>query len=105
MEPFNTQAHTTYEQSKKLIALGLKQETADIEVDCLTGEVRFLDNEPYEPCGETMCYWSLHRLIKLSNHKGISLIINDKAFEQCIDRIEKRINAGVFNKDWLNENL
>ena len=63
MKVFNSQICTSREQSERLLALGLKKETADIEICCLDGEIRFLENENYQDTSITIPAWSLHRLL------------------------------------------
>lgn len=75
---FNSQICTTEEQSKRLLALGLKKETADM----LT--VKWDDNhtEVFQPncgflnslnlkCATHFRSWSLHRLIEMLNYQVI----------------------------------
>jgi hypothetical protein len=45
--------------------------------------------------------WSLHMLIKIGFHKGIGIVVADSAFDSIISLIEKRVQNGVFNKDYL----
>ena len=65
---FNSQVATTREQSERLLALGLKKETADM---CHI-PFRSIDNETLEytehcslPLGKDIPAWSLHRLWEL----------------------------------------
>ena len=80
---FNSQICTTREQSEKLIALGLKKETADMSYKVTThdfkgNEIKEKDryyilccwyDESSQICGlekkETITAWSLHRLIEM----------------------------------------
>jgi hypothetical protein len=63
---FNSQICTTEEQSKRLLALGLKKETADCVMMYYDGwhigeaEHFDFDKDPVEPA------WSLHRLIEIA---------------------------------------
>jgi hypothetical protein len=118
---FNSQICTTREQSERLIALGLKKETADIEICCLDGEIRFLENENYQDTSITIPAWSLHRLIEMiqevcpqvviifhrvdirSNVKRIaySFDVCDNLYDNLIDCIEWLIKEGYFNKEYL----
>lgn len=85
---FNSQICTTKEQSERLLALGLKRETAD----CIWCEVRTLskDNpiqwhllpeyiDKYDE--KHIPAWSLHRLIELLNYQ---VIHNDNKYEPVI---------------------
>lgn len=119
MEEFNTQIATNIEQSKKLISLGLKPETADCMwyrmITNWKGEEienpkwRFKDEyfvgfaiQGFEHF-EQIPAWSLHRLIKIGFHKGIGIIVADDAFNSIINIIEKRIENNIFNKSYLKE--
>ena len=97
---FNSQICTTREQSGKLIAVGLKKETADM---CIYRNVEFAF-----PCPDDdfIPAWSLHRLIEIGFHKGIGIVVSENAYDSIISLIEKRIQNGVFNKEYLNnENI
>lgn len=124
----NSQICTTREQSERLLALGLKKETAD----CVTmyydgwhiGEAKHFDfdKDPVEPA------WSLHRLIELlpkwveTEEDSLMLaieqgrlvcyqgVIDDgqgfvightSLYDSIICVIEKLIKEGQFNKDYL----
>lgn len=109
---FTSQICTTKEQSEKLLALGLKKETAD----CIWCEVRTLskDNpiqwrllpeyiDKYDE--KHIPAWSLHRLIEIL---GISkMFFNmdfyDSPYEEIIRRIDVFIHTGVFNREYLEE--
>ena len=70
---FNSQICTTKEQSQHLLDLGLKPETADMEIEIcktdysITGYVSkgCLESEISEGLVELIPAWSLHRLIEL----------------------------------------
>ena len=100
---FNSQICTTREQSRRLLALGLKKETADMwyphfAKTCplpLVDEVLNSDDIPA---------WSLHRLMCLCFNSGathVELFEDDDAYEILIYRIEMRIKAGYFPKEYL----
>lgn len=114
---FNSQVCTTKEQSERLLALGLKPETADMEIlvigdEEITQFVGFnitadgvrINNVEIE--GETISYipaWSLHRLIELyKDVEDTSLwsleYVNYNRLIQCISLA---IKNGVFNKEYL----
>lgn len=120
---FNSQICTTKEQSERLLALGLKKETAD----CIWCEVRTLskDNpiqwyllpeyidkhdEKHIPA------WSLHRLIEIAdtyiefspftgvNFQDGSFSTNrDNDYDAIVDIIEWLIQKNHFNKEYLEE--
>ena len=127
---FNSQICTTREQSERLLALGLKKETADMrrphynehtpwvidERDCL--------NEHWLPA------WSLHRIWVLmpkwidtdkrryylqmnakgdigyfsDNYYALEYFYgNETIYDDCISCIEWLIKEGYFNKEYLKE--
>lgn len=126
---FTSQICTTEEQSERLLALGLKRETADCVMMYYDGwhigeaEHFDFDKDPVEPV------WSLHRLIEImpstlqdlyeldfSKH-GVyyadfsngsfnfvqSFAKPDKTlYDNVIDCIEWLIKEGYFNKEYLN---
>ena len=107
---FNSQICTTREQSERLLALGLKKETADMVYyressihnwGILAKPWRddFEGSQWYYPA------WSLHRLIEMALEDvlicGISFNFNEDAYEKVIGIIEYQIEGGYFNKDYL----
>ena len=117
---FKSQPYTTIEQSQRLIALGLKVETADC---CHWFCISCVD-EPIE--GENIPAWSLHRLIEMMpsviyregrldyylnvnrdgviyDRMGIACIeyIYDNLFDNIVLCIEWLIKEGYFNKEYL----
>jgi hypothetical protein len=64
---FNSQICTTKEQSERLLALGLKKETADMHYCCIVcneyPEYMLMLNSPKIPLDTPA--WSLHRLIEM----------------------------------------
>lgn len=116
---FNSQICTTKEQSERLLALGLKKETADMHyyhtVDFEGNEVWYPSIIPYENVvvasdfvGETeICLenntipaWSLHRLIELSG-MGIIVTTADNIYDKVIQYIEYLMKCESFNKEYL----
>lgn len=129
---FKSQICTTFEQSKRLLELGLKPETADCCLDDVIEGV-------YSPMALKKVFesqipaWSLHRLIELCpeyiNIDGyadtsywikiykhgnkiiyendydrfIYLGDGDNLFDTFIDCIEWLIKEGHFNKEYLKE--
>ena len=106
---FNSQICTTREQSERLLALGLKKETADMwyphfAKTCplpLVDEVLNSDDIPA---------WSLSRLLELNllcceQHFAFQFHITniDNAYEYFINHTEWLIKEGYFNKEYLNE--
>ena len=99
MKKFNSQICTTREQSERLLALGLKKETADIR------GVEGIEHTP-------TFAWSLHRLIEMLNIEmqtdGRYVYLAEGGFDDyasiydnIIDCIEWLIKEGYFNKEYL----
>ena len=109
---FTSQICTTKEQSERLLALGLKVETADccwVEVLTLTHKKPvqwYLMAENFNKCDEKhIPAWSLHRLIEILGVSKMTFNIDiyNSPYEEIIHRIEIFINAGEFNKDYLDK--
>lgn len=127
---FNSQVCTTIEQSKKLLELGLKPDTADMNHFfinrkwviqpgyCKLSHITF--PQDYIPA------WSLHRLIEMcptiidnpprfvavSSFKTSLILMTDKisdnfnrgkTYDNMIDCIEWLIKEKHFNKEYLNK--
>lgn len=110
---FKSQICTTKEQSKRLLELGLKPETADCMyfamsksyhgTDIPTGDRRYnlvlffqdeipiMSKEEYE----YIPAWSLHRLLLLCDVTTM--------FDDLINVIETLIKNGFFNKEYLKQ--
>lgn len=101
---FNSQICTTREQSERLLALGLKKETADMAHQSV-GATQF--NVWYKAEIEDNFYpaWSLGRLIEMALKDvlicGISFTFDEDAYEKVIGIIEYQIEGGYFNKEYL----
>ena len=115
---FNSQICTTEEQSKRLLALGLKRETADCAMMYYDGwhigeaEHFDFDKDPVEPA------WSLHRLIEMLNNTQFGMTIGiyrdevtfaedlfevyDNTYDNLISVIEWLIGLDKFNKNYLD---
>lgn len=122
---FNSQIGTTEEQSKRLLALGLKRETADMRY-----QIQYLDwggvlkecmpsLDPYPPLNNDrfIPVWSLHRLIEMCNKTQFGMTIGiyrdevtfaedlfevyDNTYDNLISVIEWLIGLGKFNKEYL----
>lgn len=102
---FTSQICTTKEQSERLLALGLKRETADCVMMYYDGwhigeaEHFDFDKDPVEPA------WSLHRLIEMYIEHYVCEHINLKllTYDTIIENIRLDILSGTFNKDYLKE--
>ena len=112
---FNSQICTTREQSERLLALGLKAETADISYNTLKEMAHSL---PYtevvldmERSGGSIWIqfyvpaWSLHRLIELCAIPEVPLIEVkfQNTYDEIISLIEEAIKLDAFNKEYLEE--
>lgn len=121
---FTSQICTTRVQSERLLALGLKRETADMHyyhtVDFEGNEVWYPSIIPYENVvvasdfvGETeICLenntipaWSLDRLIEILDIWYLDLNLNNfaNAYEQVISYFEERVKGGFINKEYLEK--
>ena len=111
---FNSQICTTREQSERLLALGLKKETADMELafsDSFRDGVLILADEPNEE-GDFPA-WSLHRLIEIIpiyfketkieiRSEAVKMAMKDgNLYDNLIDIIADCIKNGIFNKEYL----
>ena len=107
---FNSAICTSREQSERLLALGLKKETADMVIRpdntlIVINENSFiyhnLENaiqEGYFPA------WSLHRLIEIYDKTCIFWTdCRDNPYEVMISRIANKIKWGELNKEYLEE--
>jgi len=123
---FNSQICTTREQSERLLALGLKKETADMHwaYHSVTA-TRYMVAHPCDGVGECIPAWSLHRLIEMAGtaYLGDGGRDDDNELWMCLDRcycwnnhesfyninlygslidcIEWLIKKGYFNKEYL----
>lgn len=104
MKQFKSQICTTFEQSKRLLELGLKIETADcfhwksFEGDAFIGNITKesldLDDIPA---------WSLHRLMEIGDFVNVGFLNIDKIYECCIQMLEGQIRGGIINKEYINK--
>ena len=130
---FNSQICTSVEQSKRLLELGLKPETADMEL------IYNIFSNTYEPLPKAFpttnkCEipaWSLHRLIELlpqdihldnyvdthyyltinpfkviyvnSHRSWINQRDEGCLYDKLIDMIEWTIKTNFFNKEYLKQ--
>lgn len=105
---FNTQVCTTREQSERLLALGLKKETADCHHWYAEGKWYTYIGKPNE--FNCVPAWSLHRLVSMCadnnflSSNQISLY-NFSTYDRAIDLAEYLIIHNHFNKQYLNESL
>lgn len=119
---FTSQICTTKEQSERLLALGLKKETADMMYVVLVKDFRGKDvpnaERIYSLCTwyketsmsvglekrEYIPAWSLHRLIEMYTEHYVCEHINLKllTYDVIIENIRLDILSGTFNKEYLN---
>ena len=128
---FNSQICTSKSQSERLLALGLKKETADM---CIRIDLSNPIATPYNEVDEfyykvVIPAWSLHRLIKMipsfidigehsymfsmiqgrlcsyrSGIAGNALLYGERSvYNSVIYTIEWLIGEGLFNKEYLEE--
>lgn len=115
---FNTQISTSVEQSRQLLALGIKKETADMvwmaemEYDAknfrtyYTGDyfLRPIDYLEGDEHRENVPAWSLHRLIAMCPDFVIAeQRSHEKLYEQVIANVKFSIEEGTFDEKYLEE--
>ena len=98
---FNSQICTTREQSERLLALGLKKETADMWYP------HFASTCPIPLVDETLASddipaWSLHRLIEMiAGGCEEQMIFLPDPYDEIIEEIAGAIMVNCFNKEYL----
>ena len=121
---FKSQICTSVEQSKRLLELGLKKETADMahNKNTIIPKYKIIQVQDWELLTELeeVTYipaWSLHRLLflipKEVNIDGFKFPLRsdaimrledaDHIYERLIGIIERVIKEGYLNKDYLEE--
>lgn len=119
---FNSQVCTSRSQSERLLALGLKRETADMRYQILYLDLGGVlkectpSLEPYPPLNNDRFIpaWSLHRLLCLLPTEYIAdidfqQVMQDFVFrsqdmyDDVISSIEALIKEGYFYKEYLKE--
>ena len=104
---FNSQLSTSLEQSRRVLELGLKPETADMVWISMSGG-HYIYASPWSnhKRPQDIPAWSLHRLWELGQFMGINLSAKEhiaRLYDFAIDHIEKEIKEGYFNKAYLEE--
>ena len=119
---FNSQVCTTREQSKRLLDLGLKPETADCQHFAYTTDskgkpipkrnqkwvTRIGIDKSVQVCGFMSATfipaWSLHRLLLLCDVTAMfTRDILETVYDDHINAIENIIKNGYFNKEYLKQ--
>ena len=120
---FKSAICTSVEQSKRLLELGLKKETADMYITNMSSKgINYTDDWrigsiPYcnvmsfwkskglqleKTAWSIIPAWSLGRLLEIMRMKASSQVVPlDDTFDSLIAGIETRITEGYFNKDSL----
>ena len=110
---FNSQICTTREQSERLIALGLKKETADMYMTPSWGGSKIIGyyapdvvtfDDHFDENLNDLPAWSLHRLIEILSHTQYPYYVISKElpiYDALCERIEWLIKEGYFNKEYL----
>ena len=104
---FNSQICTSREQSERLLALGVKPETADMywvnHLDLWMPVMLLYEDRPLD--NNDIPAWSLHGLIEMVLRyiliMGVSFSWNEDAYEKVIGIIEHQIKEGYFKKEYL----
>ena len=112
---FNSQICTTRVQSERLLALGLKKETADMCINptrelvypfSYSEALTLYDNYGLGKIMETdllLPAWSLHRLIEIAELPQYWECISGNWYEEVIAHIQSMIHINGFNKEYLEE--
>ncbi len=107
---FKSQVCTSRVQSEKLLALGLKKETADMAIyySDLYGVDRVYVNDIFEEVPsfdiDDIPAWSLNRLIEMVSKTQYPYYVISKMlpiYDALCERIEWLIKEGYFNKEYL----
>lgn len=121
---FNSQVCTSVEQSKRLLAIGLKPETADMYITNMStkgfqytdpwqiGSISYKDVMSFwtekglkleNTYWEIIPAWSLHRLMIIGNIGKSGFTNVDEAYNTCISLIASHIRFGLLNKEYLKQ--
>ena len=103
---FTSQICTSKEQSERLLALGLKKETADMHH--YKWSEGYWEIQSCPPRGTEPRYipaWSLHRLIELCAIPKVPFIRMkfQNTYDEIISLIAETIKFGAFNKEYLEK--
>lgn len=124
---FNSAICTSRVQSERLLALGLKNETADMTIHIKNDDSWYVTTDPYyEWEDDILPAWSLGRLIEMMpfdvipeggfdniftltknpsgysvEYDGFSYYYKENIYDTLIEGIEHLIKEGYFNKEYL----
>ena len=106
---FNSQVCTSKVQSERLLALGLKPETADMRWERISEKYAYYPSTKTPYASSDIPAWSLHRLIEMYLNSSYYLIESiefetddeEDAYTKTIRQIEWLIKEGYFNKEYL----
>ena len=105
---FNSQICTTRSQSERLLALGLKKETADMTLQtaldvCYTipfqVAVEYFEDRHLPPHPTILPAWSLHRLIEIAQLPQSWQCLSGDWYNEVIAHIQSMIHINQFNKE------
>ena len=100
---FKSQICTTREQSKRLLVLGLKKETADMKLCPYSSEAMSIDyNDGNFLEGELQPAWSLHRLMEIGDIHSVGFPEIDNIYEVCMIIIAIKIRFKRINPEYIN---
>lgn len=109
---FKSAICTSIEQSKRLLELGLKKETADMYRPPSWGGDKIIDyyvpnvvvfSDHFIENPNDLPAWSLHRLTEILALCPYEIYPGDNVYKNIIDDIEEAIKDGLFNTDYLEK--
>lgn len=106
---FNSQICTSIEQSERLLALGLKRETADCSWISNTSNITYKTHwrsiMGWFEDGDLPA-WSLHRLIEIAGIMAFSPVSSiDGWYDDIIAQIQSLIHIGYIDEKYLNMDI
>lgn len=98
---FNSAICTSRKQSERLLALGLKKDTADCFHWNAYGRsyIGNIDDEKLGP--DDVPAWSLHRLIEIAQLPQSWQCLSGDWYNEVIAEIQSKIHIGELNKEYL----
>ena len=112
---FKSSVCTSREQSERLLALGLKKDTADMYLQSVLNDewspfvpIAYpYSDRPEEIIAPDVVHvipaWSLHRLLMMTTNKRKVMLIRCESdlYDVVIKKIEREIEEGYFNNEYL----